>query len=154
MLRLQRLRTEGTDAAPGPAQQKTPARPRRKKPKTSSKRLLAKKVKQKIWQYRLFVLPLQPLTTNGTLAERLGNGLQNRVEQFDSARYLLQKRPKVTRKLCFRPSLIFHSAKRNDPTTRNHLRHRHGHRRRHRHCPRVRSAGHQHGRKDLHAQGR
>ena len=24
----------------------------------------------------------------GTLAERLGNGLQNRVEQFDSARYL------------------------------------------------------------------
>lgn len=25
---------------------------------------------------------------NGTLADRLGNGLQNRVEQFDSARYL------------------------------------------------------------------
>ena len=25
----------------------------------------------------------------GTLADRLGNGLQNRVEQFDSARYLL-----------------------------------------------------------------
>lgn len=24
----------------------------------------------------------------GTLADRLGNGLQNRVEQFDSARYL------------------------------------------------------------------
>ena len=28
----------------------------------------------------------------GTLADRLGNGLQNRVEQFDSARYLLIKR--------------------------------------------------------------
>ena len=26
--------------------------------------------------------------SNGTLADRLGNGLQNRVEQFDSARYL------------------------------------------------------------------
>ena len=28
----------------------------------------------------------------GTLADRLGNGLQNRVEQFDSARYLNKKR--------------------------------------------------------------
>ena len=27
----------------------------------------------------------------GTLADRLGNGLQNRVEQFDSARYLKRK---------------------------------------------------------------
>ena len=27
----------------------------------------------------------------GTLADRLGNGLQNRVEQFDSARYLNKK---------------------------------------------------------------
>ena len=26
----------------------------------------------------------------GTLADRLGNGLQNRVEQFDSARYLFK----------------------------------------------------------------
>ena len=30
-------------------------------------------------------------TNIGTLAERLGNGLQNRVEQFDSARYLNKK---------------------------------------------------------------
>ena len=29
-----------------------------------------------------------PHFCNGTLADRLGNGLQNRVEQFDSARYL------------------------------------------------------------------
>ena len=28
----------------------------------------------------------------GTLADRLGNGLQNRVEQFDSARYLERKK--------------------------------------------------------------
>ena len=28
---------------------------------------------------------------NGTLAEWLGNGLQNRVQQFDSARYLRRK---------------------------------------------------------------
>ena len=27
----------------------------------------------------------------GTLADRLGNGLQNRVEQFDSARYLTRE---------------------------------------------------------------
>ena len=27
----------------------------------------------------------------GTLADRLGNGLQNRVEQFDSARYLFKR---------------------------------------------------------------
>jgi hypothetical protein len=31
------------------------------------------------------------LTANGTLADRLGNGLQNRAEQFDSARYLRVK---------------------------------------------------------------
>ena len=30
--------------------------------------------------------------SHGTLADRLGNGLQNRVEQFDSARYLTKKR--------------------------------------------------------------
>ena len=46
-----------------------------------------------IWQknlpyYKIKSLPLQPQSSNGTLAERLGNGLQNRVEQFDSARYL------------------------------------------------------------------
>ena len=27
----------------------------------------------------------------GTLADRFGNGLQNRVEQFDSARYLTKE---------------------------------------------------------------
>jgi hypothetical protein len=29
-----------------------------------------------------------PVKRNGTMAERLGNGLQNRGEQFDSAWYL------------------------------------------------------------------
>ena len=29
---------------------------------------------------------------NGVLTERLGNGLQNRVERFDSARHLFKKR--------------------------------------------------------------
>ena len=33
-------------------------------------------------------LILQSQIANGTLTERLGNGLQNREEQFDSARYL------------------------------------------------------------------
>ena len=43
----------------------------------------------------------------GTLADRLGNGLQNRVEQFDSARYLHIPR-KVYSTPCFfyPPSLI------------------------------------------------
>lgn len=36
-------------------------------------------------------LILQSQIANGTLTERLGNGLQNREEQFDSARYLLLK---------------------------------------------------------------
>ena len=41
----------------------------------------------------------------GTLAERLGNGLQNRVEQFDSARYLDLE----PRKTFFRGSFIIYS---------------------------------------------
>ena len=63
-----------------------------------------RKSKKKIWSIRLFILPLHSLKGNtdeslrhgiflrdlGTLADRLGNGLQNRVEQFDSARYLHQ----------------------------------------------------------------
>ena len=36
-------------------------------------------------------LSLHRKKRQGTLAERLGNGLQNRVEQFDSARYLEMK---------------------------------------------------------------
>ena len=64
-----------------------------------------RKSKKKIWSIRLFILPLHSLKGNtdkslrhgiflrdlGTLADRLGNGLQNRVEQFDSARYLKAK---------------------------------------------------------------
>ena len=41
---------------------------------------------------RLIICPIFATTkNNGTLADRLGNGLQNRVEQFDSARYLKTK---------------------------------------------------------------
>ena len=42
-------------------------------------------------------LPLHSLIRNdvatlqGVLTERLGNGLQNRVERFDSARHLIKK---------------------------------------------------------------
>ena len=42
---------------------------------------------------------------NGTLAERLGNGLQNRVEQFDSARYLARREGFGAQ--ASRPSLFF-----------------------------------------------
>ena len=36
----------------------------------------------------------------GTLADRLGNGLQNRVEQFDSARYLFSQSASVVLQPC------------------------------------------------------
>ena len=48
----------------------------------------------------------------GTLAERLGNGLQNRVEQFDSARYLDLE----PRKTSFRGSFIIHTSCCHSPT--------------------------------------
>lgn len=38
-----------------------------------------------------FALP----TTNGTMAEWLGSGLQNRVQQFDSAWYLIKSGSKA-----------------------------------------------------------
>ncbi len=44
----------------------------------------------KVLQIKIKVLPLHSQLENGTLADRLGNGLQNRVEQFDSARYLIK----------------------------------------------------------------
>ena len=47
--------------------------------------------RQKIWEVREKALSLHRKKRQGTLAERLGNGLQNRVEQFDSARYLKEK---------------------------------------------------------------
>lgn len=56
------------------------------------------------------MLPLQPQISNGTLAERLGNGLQNRVEQFDSARYLTMKEGianKVYPLFCLSHDLIY-----------------------------------------------
>ena len=34
----------------------------------------------------------QQITLQGVLTERLGNGLQNRVERFDSARHLFRKK--------------------------------------------------------------
>lgn len=52
-----------------------------------------KKVEKKQWIYLVKLFFYITFATairkrNGTLADRLGNGLQNRVEQFDSARYL------------------------------------------------------------------
>ena len=46
---------------------------------------------------------------NGALADRLGNGLQNRVEQFDSARHLINyNRKKI---FLFSSYFIFHPSK-------------------------------------------
>ncbi len=56
---------------------------------------------EKIWHYQELFLPLQPQIDNGTLADRLGNGLQNRVGQFDSARYLTKKRNSSERGVLF-----------------------------------------------------
>ena len=41
-------------------------------------------------KYIIFVVPFMQ---NGTLTEWLGSGLQNRVRQFESARYLKTKTP-------------------------------------------------------------
>ena len=41
-----------------------------------------------IWWFVKKILYLHSQTTNGTMAEWLGSGLQNRVQQFDSAWYL------------------------------------------------------------------
>ena len=38
--------------------------------------------------FRIIIYTFASHLTKGTLADRLGNGLQNRVGQFDSARYL------------------------------------------------------------------
>ena len=52
-----------------------------------------KKVEKKQWIYLVKLFFYITFATairkrNGTLADRLGNGLQNRVAQYDSARYL------------------------------------------------------------------
>ena len=59
---------------------------------------IIKKSCRKIWWNKIFVVPLHSQfrndcfhRANGVLTERLGNGLQNRVERFDSARHLHQK---------------------------------------------------------------
>ena len=60
---------------------------------------IIKKSCRKIWWNKIFVVPLHSQfrndcfhRANGVLTERLGNGLQNRVERFDSARHLFKKK--------------------------------------------------------------
>ena len=60
--------------------------------------LLNEKKRRKVWWNEKKAVPLHPQMSNGTLADRLGNGLQNRVEQFDSARYLKAKTASSTQK--------------------------------------------------------
>ena len=52
---------------------------------------------RKIWWFQKKVVPLHSqirndYSTQGVLTERLGNGLQNRVERFDSARHLIKRK--------------------------------------------------------------
>ena len=55
---------------------------------------IIRKKQEKIWWNKIKAVPLHSLIRNdaatqqGVLTERLGNGLQNRVERFDSARHL------------------------------------------------------------------
>ena len=49
--------------------------------KSSIKHLCIKKI----------IVPLQTQTRNGALTERLGSGLQNRPQQFESAGHLFSK---------------------------------------------------------------
>ena len=60
---------------------------------------IIKKSCRKIWWNKIFVVPLHSQfrndcfhRANGVLTERLGNGLQNRVERFDSARHLAKRK--------------------------------------------------------------
>ena len=54
-------------------------------------RTVAIKSATKVLPIKNIFVPLHSQIRNGTLADRLGNGLQNRVEQFDSARYLTKE---------------------------------------------------------------
>ena len=51
----------------------------------------SEKLCEKIFFFWCFRLSLHPQNENGTLTEWLGSGLQNRVQQFESARYLTNK---------------------------------------------------------------
>lgn len=51
---------------------------------------VCEKVGQKLAQLKRFYYLCTRKPAHGTLAEWLGNGLQNRVQQFKSARYLLK----------------------------------------------------------------
>lgn len=53
-------------------------------------RTVAIKSATKVLSVKNIFVPLHSQIRNGTLADRLGNGLQNRVEQFDSARHLIE----------------------------------------------------------------
>ena len=53
----------------------------------------------------------------GTLADRLGNGLQNRVEQFDSARYLKEAVMNLTASFLLFILFVFAHKQRRFPST-------------------------------------
>ncbi len=65
-----------------------------------------KKSNRKIWPIKKLILPLHSQTSKqGTLTEWLGSGLQNRVQQFESAGYL----PRGGRTMVL-PPLLFPNA--------------------------------------------
>ena len=53
-----------------------------------------------VWLFEKNDIPLHS-QTKGTLAEWLGNGLQNRVRRFESARYLKQKSGQIQMTVLF-----------------------------------------------------
>ena len=73
---------------------------------------------KKIWQKETKPLPLHSQLRNGTLADRLGNGLQNRVEQFDSARYLSNEASSTLLEASFVIKQKDEDLKQNDTTIR------------------------------------
>ena len=77
----------------------------RKREKNAKKANITKKIAKKL-RYK-FGNPKISSTFalanhKGTLAEWLGNGLQNRVRRFESARYLKQKSGQITMTALFR----------------------------------------------------
>ena len=81
------VQTDATDVKDVCSQKKQANRNAQKQ----KNRTVAIKSATKVLSVKNIFVPLHSQIRNGTLADRLGNGLQNRVEQFDSARYLTKE---------------------------------------------------------------
>ena len=95
------VQTDATDVKDVYSQKKQANRNAQKQ----KNRTVAIKSATKVLSVKNIFVPLHSQIRNGTLADRLGNGLQNRVEQFDSARYLTREGREILPSFfCFIPN--------------------------------------------------